>query len=72
MDFPIHIDTISISGIVHFALLGVKTRVFWIMVNFCPWRFALILANSAFHQGLQYLQKYLFMGFQYTKGWQIL
>ena len=50
---------------------------FGIMV-YCPWRFALILANSvdpdemqhfaAFHLGLQYLQKYTFRGFQYTKG----
>ena len=65
-------------GIVHFALLGVKARIFLIMVYFCQWRFVLILANSvdpdemqqyaAFHLGLHCLQKYPFRGFQYTMG----
>ena len=31
MDFPIHIDVIIKYGIVHFALLGAKTRIFFFL-----------------------------------------
>ena len=46
MDFPIHIDAISMGlSILHF--LGVKARIFLILVCFCLWKFVVILANSA-------------------------
>ena len=72
MDFPIHIDTISMDlPIVYFEESKVefsKLRCFLSMKDF------LILANSAdpnyaaFHLGLQCLPKYPFREFQYTKG----
>ena len=78
MDFCIHIETVLKYGIVHCELLGVKARNFWNMLYFCPWRFVLILSNSAdpdemqqyaaFHLGPHCLQKYPFRGFQYTLG----
>ena len=64
-------------GIVHFALLGVKAILFWITVYFCPWKFDLILANSAdpdemqhhaaFHMG-HHLAKVPVLGFPVYKG----
>ena len=76
MDFPIHIDTISIGlPIVYFKRSQVEfSKLSGISVP----DVVLILANSAdpdemqhdvaFHLGLHCLPKYLFRGFQYTKG----
>ena len=72
MDFPIHIDTISMGlSIVLLNLSNVEFSKLWCLV-------VLILANSAdpdemqhnaaFHPGLHCLPKYPFRGFQYTKG----
>ena len=64
-------------AIVHFALQGTNPRIFWIMVYFCPWRYVLILANSAgpgkmkhgpaFYLVLCSMQKYR-VGFPVYKG----
>ena len=73
MDFPIHIDTISMGlPIVHFK--GSQVEFYNAILSL---KVILILANSAdpdemqhsaaFHQGLHCLHKYLFRGFQYKK-----
>ena len=76
MDFPINIDTISMGQpIVYFKGSQVdfsKLSCISLSEDF------IILAKSAdpdemqygaaFHLGLHCLPKYLFMGFQYTKG----
>ena len=73
MDFPIHIDTISMGQLfLHFK----RSQVECLNDVFLSLKVVLILANSAdpyemqhyaaFHLCLHCLSKYLFRGFQYT------
>ena len=77
MDFSLNIETISMRS-VHLTLFMVKAKMFWTIVYFCPWRFALILTNSAdpckmkyyaaFYLCLHCLQIDPLRGFSDTKG----
>ena len=76
MDFPLYIDTISMGlPIVYFRGLQVGISNYNVVLSL---KVVFILANNAdpdemqpyaaFHLGLHCLPKYLFRGFQYTKG----
>ena len=76
MDFPIHIDTISMGmSIVYFKGSLVEFSKLWLFLSL---EVVLILAKSAdsgeikhyaaFHLGLHCLPKYPFRGFQYMYG----
>ena len=75
MDFPIHIDTISMglptlyfkgSHVVISKLRCISMKVFLILANSAdPDE---MQHHAAFHQGLHCLTKYPIRGFQYTKG----
>ena len=75
MDFPIHIDTISM-GLPTLYFKGLHVVIS--KLRCISMKFFYILANSAdpdemqhyaaFHQGLHCLTKYPIRGFQYTKG----
>ena len=75
MDFPIHIDIISME-----LPIGTVQVEFSNLCLLMSLYVALSLANNAgpdemqhynaaFHLGLHCLPKYLFMGFRYTKGY---
>ena len=78
MEFPIHIETISMELPIE-CFKG--SRVWFSYDVFLYLKDVLVLSSSAdrdemqhyaaFHQGLYCLLKYLFRGFQYTKGKKI-
>ena len=70
MDFPTHIDTISMGlPIVYFKVLQIEFSKLWCVFSL---KVVLILANTAnldeIHLGIHCLPKYPFRGFQYTMG----
>ena len=78
MDFPVHIDTVSMGlPIMYFKRSQVEFLIYDVFLSL---KVVFILVNSsdpdemqhyaAFHLGLHCLPKYPFRGFQYTKGLQ--
>ena len=81
MEYPIHIDTISMElSILYFQ--WVASQNFYKMMYFCPLKVVFIWANSAdpdemlhnaaFHLRHHCLPKYLFTGFQIEKGLRLI